>query len=81
MSKSLPIFDVDLARKLYAQPAIESIAARLPEMGAALDTACCGLAQETTLERADGLLAKIEGARVSVQQIRRRLAEGGNHDR
>jgi hypothetical protein len=68
--------ELNLARRLYAQPDTESLTNRLPEMGAAMAAACCNLSQSMTLGRTDALLAKIEGARVAVQQIRRRLAEG-----
>jgi hypothetical protein len=71
--------ELNLARRLYAQPDTESLTKRLPEMGAALAASCCDLSKSMTLGRADALLAKIEGARVAAQQIRRRLAEEANH--
>jgi hypothetical protein len=68
--------ELNLARKLYAQPDFNRLTKSLPSMGAALASACCSLSQDATLGRADELLSTIEGARVAVQQIRRRLAKG-----
>jgi hypothetical protein len=64
-------------KRPYSGPNTALLYKHLPDMGQSLDTGCCNLAMDCTLENADKLLAKIEGARAAVQQIRRGLAEGG----
>ena len=66
------IKQMTLARQLYS-PSVESIRLSLPDVGSSLDTACCELAHDLTLDRLDRLSAQLNAAQTSLQHLRKAM--------
>ena len=64
----------EIVRRLY-QPDLDAMRARLPSLGAALDTALCDLSRDSSLDRIDQALMKLEGVKQSLIAMRRATAE------
>ncbi len=70
--------DLKLARQLY-QPDISMMRNSLPDLGESLHTAAIDLERDCTLERLDGLAAKLNSAYTSLQHLRKAMVQENNH--
>jgi hypothetical protein len=64
-------------QRLYA-PSVSNMCASLPDVGASLDTACCELARDCTVERVEQLAMLLQAAMQNLGHLRKALiAERG----
>ena len=66
------IKDIENVRRLYA-PSADSLRKSLPDIGASLDTACCELAADCTIEGVDQLAMRFKAGEQMLQHLRRAL--------
>ncbi len=64
----------EIARRMY-QPDLNAMRSHLPDLGAALDAALCDLSRDSSLDRIDRVLMKLEGVKQSLVAMRRATAE------
>ena len=65
---------MDQVRQLFP-PSVEAMRLSLPDIGKSLDTACCELARDLTLERLDRLSAQLNSAQDNLRHMRLALVE------
>jgi hypothetical protein len=66
------IYDKNLARQIYA-PSVSTIQKNLPDIGSSLDTACCELSNDCTLDRLDRLAAQLNSAQTNLIHLRKAM--------
>jgi hypothetical protein len=67
------ISDIDTARRLLYGPSVETMTSNLADIGSSLDTACCELARELSLDKLDRLAARLNSAQTSLQHLRKAM--------
>lgn len=72
--------DLDLARRLYAEPKADELQAALPALAERIHAELDALAADPSRSRCDGVVLALYGAGVHVQRLRMATdaVEGGN---
>jgi hypothetical protein len=72
---------LDSVTRLYRSN-LDTIGASLPDIGSSLDTACCELSRDLSLDKLDRLAARLNAAQTSLQHLRKAMiAEQGGVQR
>jgi hypothetical protein len=58
--------------QLY-QPNLDAMRSSLPDIGSSLDTACCELARDLSLDKLDRLAARLNSAQTNLTHLRKAL--------
>ena len=68
--------DHDLARRLYAMPEPDTLAASLPDIADGLHGALCELSRDPAPDQCDAMLSRLQSASTAITRLRQSLMQG-----